>query len=157
MSDASHALAPELHVSACASSRSSILAATAIERPPVPSSAINRPFAVPFCASLARDLRMVVQPLHQHFLVPLRPRPPRSVAVQAANQPVLIEDRLLRVHLHELEDHRQRFVLLNHAPDELRVTLQRILDLRDILAGLVIIGRAFAAMRFPDVSGDTEK
>jgi len=84
----------------------------------------------------------MAQPLHYNLLIAFFPGASRSALKELADDAVLLEDGLFGVHRHELEDLGQGFVLFDHAPDELGITLQGVGDFGDVLACLVITGRA---------------
>src|SRR5690349_16755023 len=81
-------------------------------------------------------------PIRDRLFVPFRPRAFARFLKQFPDEQVLIVDRRFGVDSDELEDDRERLIFLNHAADELPVTLERIFDVRDILTGLVILGSA---------------
>src|ERR1051326_4794029 len=92
-------------------------------------------------AYLAR-FRRHHRPIRDRLFIPFRPRPFARLLEQLSNEQVLIVNRRLGVDGNELEDDRQRIVLLNDTTDELPVTLERIFDVRHILARFVVLRRA---------------
>src|SRR6266487_4303806 len=78
---------------------------------------------------------MSAMPLHEHL----------------ADRAVLLINGLAGIYSHELEDFRQSLIFLDDAPDEHFMALVRVLDVGDVLAGLIV---AWLLMRSCALSGD---
>src|SRR5436190_12395301 len=74
------------------------------------------------------------RPVRDCFFVPLGPGPFARLLKQLSNEHVLIVNGSLSVDRDELEDDRQRLILLNHPADELLIALEWIFDIRHVLS-----------------------
>ena len=97
------------------------------------------------------------QPLGDGVEVPVGPRTLFALAEQPADLVMLLVDRLLGVDGDEAEDQRQRLVFANDPRDEPLVARRRILDVGDVLTGLVEVRRARGGDALLDVPAETEK
>src|SRR5215472_793593 len=149
MLDASHVLKPpeRLPVPLMCSKR---FAAGIRSRPRIASTVTRWPVPVALgTGHCSLQGRSCPQPLENRFLVPLRPRPFTQFFKQVANLNVLIVDRLLGIDLYKLENHRQRFVLLDDPADETLITLMRVRNVRDVLSRFVVFRCARGSNSFP--------
>ena len=95
----------------------------------------NKVFGVGHTPAEVAGLLQAAKLPADHLELSLQP-----LLVKTADRVMLFANRLLGVNGDEVEDDRQRFVLANHPRDEPFVADRWIIDLRDVLPGLVIVG-----------------
>src|SRR5689334_22150589 len=85
-----------------------------------------------FCFEIRRP-NPAAQPCQYRFGVEFRPRSALARHKHLPDGPVLLVNRLPRVHLQKLEDLGQCLIFLNHTANELEMALVRVGDVGDVL------------------------